>query len=188
MTNEQTTLATLLDAIAAAEPGPVIHLPEGANMFNPGKIRVNMEDENAEPVFRDMNAEELAQEAAESQWCARNRQHYNLVKGVDAAAKAAFDSLSEDAKIAFLQAGPHRWAGGDDASRARFKVLVSRGSYVVTRLGAEDDSTEARILISSAARGAETDQIIARLAAFRPMEEEGPEEPVFPYGSFPGEI
>lgn len=166
MTTEQTTLATLLDTIAAFEPGPVVHLPEGANMFNPGKIRINTESEDADPVWRDMTPEELAQEAAESQWCARNRQHYNLVKGVDAAAKAAFDSLSEDKKITFLQAGPHRWAGGDDASRAMFKVLVSRGSYVVTRLGAEDDSTEARILISSAARGTETDQMIACLAAF----------------------
>lgn len=167
MTAAQTTLATLLTAIAEAAPGPAVHLPEGANMFNPGKIVVNMEDSDADPVYRDMTLEELAQEAAENQWCARNRQHYNLTKGLDAAAKAAFDSLPEEAKIAFLQAGPHRWAGGDDASRARFKVLVSRGSYAVTKLGVEDDSTDARILISAAARGAETDEMIARLATFR---------------------
>jgi hypothetical protein len=165
MTAAQTTLNSLLEEIEAAQPGPVVHLPEGANMFNPGKIQVNTEDEN--PIFREMNAEELAQEAAENQWCARNRLHYNLTKGIDAAAKAAFDSLPEGAKIAFLQSGPHRWSGGDDASRARFKVLVSRGSYAVMKLGAEDDITDARILISAAARGAETEQMIARLATFQ---------------------
>ena len=166
-TAEQATLATLLAAIAAAEPGPMIHSPEGANMFNPGKLRVNMEVSDADPVYRDMNADELAQEAAENLWCARNRQHYNLIKGVDAAANAAFDSLQEGAKIAFLQSGPHRWAGGEDARHARFKVLVSRGSYAVTRLGAQDDSTDAAILISNTARGAETDEMIARLATFQ---------------------
>lgn len=167
MTTAQTVLGSLLKEIAAAEPGPIVHLPEGANMFNPGKIQVNTEDSDADPVYRDMNADELAQEAAEAEWCARNRQHYNLTEGIDAAAKAAFDSLPEQEKIAFLQAGPHRWAGGDDASRARFRVLVSRGSYAVTRLGAEDDSTDAGILISDAARGVETDEMIARLAVFR---------------------
>ena len=165
-TAAQINLDALLTAIAAAEPGPMVHSPEGANMFNPGKIRVNMEYLDDEPVYRDMNAEELAQEAAENEWCARNRNHYNLTERVDAVAKAAFDSLPEGAKIAFLQASPHRWAGGDDASRARFKVLVSRGSYAVTRLGAEDDSTDAAILISAAARGVETDEMIARLATF----------------------
>ena len=167
-TTEQLALGSLLLAIAAAQPGPRVHLPEGANMFNPGKIRMNMEDENADPVYRDMTSEELAQEAAEADWCARNRQHYNLIKGVDAAAQAAFASLTEEAQVAFLQSGPHRWAGGEDARHARFKVLVSRGSYAVTRLGAQDDSTDARILISAAARGAETDEMIARLATFQP--------------------
>lgn len=167
MTTEQTTLATLLLAIDAAEAGPRVHLPEGASMFNPGKIQVNTEDENADPVYRDMNADELAQEAAENQWCARNRNHYNLTERVDAVAKAAFDSLTEEAQVAFLQSGPHRWAGGEDARHARFKVMVSRGSYAVTRLGAQDDSTDARILISAAARGAETDQMVASLATFQ---------------------
>ena len=170
MTTAQTTLDTLLTAIAAAEPGPRVHLPEGANMFTPGKIQVNMEDSDADPIFRDMTVEESALEAAENQWCARNRQHCKLTEGVDAVAKAAFDSLPEQEKIAFIQAGPHRWAGGEDARHARFKVLVSRGSYAVTRLGAEDDSTDAAILISDAARGVETDEMIARLAAFRPMD------------------
>ena len=55
-----------------------------------------------------------------------------------------------------------------DASRARFKVLVSRGSYAVTKLGNQDDSTDAVILISNAGRGVETDEMIARLAAFQP--------------------
>ena len=168
MTAAQTALKSLLADLAAADPGPMVHSPEGANMFNPGKIRINMEDSDADPIFRDMNAEELAQEAAENQWCARNRQHYKLTEGIDAAAKTAFDSLPEQAKIAFIQAGPHRWAGGDDASRARFKVLVSRGSYAVTKLGNQDDSTDAVILISNAGRGVETDEMIARLAAFQP--------------------
>jgi len=168
MTAAQTALKSLLEEIAAAEAGPRVHLPEGADMFNPGKIRVNAEDPDADPIFRDMTAEELAQEAAEADWCARNRQHNNLIKGVDAAANAAFDSLQEGAKIAFLQSGPHRWAGGDDARHARFKVLVSRGSYAVTKLGAEDDSTDAAILISDAGRGVETDEMIARLATFLP--------------------
>ena len=167
MTAAQTALESLLLTIAAAAPGPKVHLPEGANMFEPGKIQVNTEDSDADPIFRDMTADELAQEAAEADWCARNRQHYNLIKGVDAAANAAFDSLQEGAKIAFLQSGPHRWAGGDDASRARFKVLVSRGSYAVTKLGVEDDSTDAAILISDAGRGVETDEMIARLATFQ---------------------
>ena len=166
MTAAQTRLFALLTAIAAAEPGPIVHLPEGANMFNPGKIQVNMEDWDAEPVYRDMTPAELAQEAAENQWCARKRQHCDLTERVDAAADAAFNSLAMEAKIAFLQASPHRWAGGEDARHARFKVMVSRGSYAVTRLGAEDDSTDASILISNAARGAETEEIIARLATF----------------------
>ena len=168
MTAAQTALKSLLEEIAAAQPGPRVHLPEGANMFTSGKIQVNTEDKDADPIFRDMNADELAQEAAENQWCARNRQHYKLTERVDAAANAAFDSLQEGAKIAFLQSGPHRWAGGEDASRARFKVLVSRGSYAVTKLGVEDDSTDAAILISDAGRGVETDEMIARLAAFQP--------------------
>ena len=166
-TTEQLALGSLLLAIAAAQPGPRVHLPEGADMFNPGKIQVNTEDENADPVYRDMNADELAQEAAENQWCARNRNHYNLTERVDAVAKAAFDSLPEQAKILLLQAGPHRWAGGEDARHARFKVLVSRGSYAVTKLGNQDDSTDATILISNTACGAETDEMIARLATFQ---------------------
>ena len=93
MTAAQTALKSLLADLAAADPGPMVHSPEGANMFNPGKIRINMEDSDADPIFRDMNAEELAQEAAENQWCARNRQHYKLTEGIDAAAKTAFDSL-----------------------------------------------------------------------------------------------
>ena len=167
-TAAQSDLDSLFTTIAAADPGPKVHLPEGADMFNPGKIRVNAEDPDADPIFRDMDAEELAQEAAEADWCARNRQHYNLTERVDAVAKAAFDSLPEGAKIAFLQSGPHRWAGGEDARHARFKVLVSRGSYAATRLGAQDDSTDAAILISNAGRGVETDEMIARLAAFQP--------------------
>ena len=167
-TAAQTALSALLAEISAGDPGPRVHLPEGANMFNPGKIRVNTEDEDADPVYRDMTEEELAQEAAEADWCARNRQHYNLIKGVDAAAQAAFASLPEGAKIAFLQASPHRWAGGEDARHARFKVLASRGSYAVTRLGAEDDSTDAAILISNTGHGVETEEMIARLATFQP--------------------
>ena len=167
MTAAQTALESLLLTIAAAAPGPKVHLPEGANMFEPGKIQVNTEDSDADPIFRDMTADELAQEAAEADWCARNRQHYNLIKGVDAAANAAFDSLPEQEKIAFIQSGPHRWAGGEDARHARFKVLVARGSYAVTRLGAQGDSTDAAILISDAGRGVETDEMIARLATFQ---------------------
>lgn len=166
MTTEQTTLATLLAAIAAAAPGDFVPQPEGA-CFHPGKIQIDIALWEVPEGYRDMTEAELAQQAAAEAWLVANRQHYNLTEGIDAAAKAAFDSLQEGAKIAFIQSGPHRWAGGEDARHARFKVLVSRGSYAVTKLGAQDDSTDARILISAAARGAETDQMVASLATFQ---------------------
>ena len=168
MTAAQTALEALLTAIDAAEPGPRVHLPEGANMFEPGKILANPGDVDADPVYRDMTPEELAQEAAEAAWCNRNRSYHTLRRQLDAAADAAFNSLAMEAKIAFLESGPHRWAGGEDARHARFKVMVSRGSYAVARLGAEDESTDAAILISNAGRGVETDEMIARLATFQP--------------------
>ena len=114
-----------------------------------------------------MTEAELAQQADAEAWLVANRQHQKLKAGVDAAAQAAFASLTEEEKIAFIQSGPHRWAGGEDARHARFKVLVARGSYAVTRLGAQGDSTDAAILISDAGRGVETDEMIARLATFQ---------------------
>ena len=167
MTAAQIDLNALLLAIDAAAPGDFIPKPDGA-CFHPGKIQIDIALWEVPEGYRDMTEAELAQQAAAEAWLVANRQHYNLIKGVDAAANAAFDSLQEGAKIAFLQSGPHRWAGGEDARHARFKVLVSRGSYAVKRLGAQDDSTDAAILISDAGRGVETDEMIARLATFLP--------------------
>ena len=166
-TTEQLALGSLLTAIAAAAPGDFVPQPEGA-CFHPGKIQIDLDLWEVPEGYRDMTAEELAQEAAAEAWLLANRQRNNLVSGVDAAAQAAFASLPQGAQVAFIQSGPHRWAGGEDARHARFMVLVSRGSYAVTRLGAEDDSTAAAILISNAARGAETEEMIARLATFQP--------------------
>jgi hypothetical protein len=165
-TEAQIALNALLKAIAAAEPGPIVHLPEGANMFNPGKVCVNLADCDANPVYRPMTETELAQEAAEADWCAANRRHYDLTEKVDAAAKAAFDSLPQDAQVAFLKSGPNRWAGGEDARFARFKVVLAYGSTEVARLGATGGNTDARILISAAPHGVDTDELIARLARF----------------------
>lgn len=165
-TPAQEELATLLAAIAAAEPGPIVHLPEGANMFNPGKVCVNLADCDADPVYRPMTETELAQESAEADWCAANRRHYDLTEQVDATAKAAFDSLPQESQVAFLKAGPHRWAGGEDARFARFKVVLAYGSTEVARLGATGGNTDARILISAAPHGVDTAELIARLAQF----------------------
>ena len=166
-TTEQLALGSLLTAIAAAAPGDFVPQPEGA-CFHPGKIQIDLDLWEVPEGYRDMTAEELAQEAAAEAWLLANRQRNNLVSGVDAAAQAAFASLPQGAQVAFIQSGPHRWTGGDDARHARFKVLVSRGSYAVKRLGAQDDSTDAAILISDAGRGVETDEMIARLATFLP--------------------
>ena len=166
-TAAQSDLDALLTAIAAAAPGDFVPQPDGA-CFRPGKIQIDLDLWEVPEGYRDMTDAELAQQAAAETWLAANRHYQKLKAGVDAAANAAFDSLQEGAKIAFIQSGPHRWAGGDDASRARFKVLVSRGSYAVTRLGNQDDSTDAAILISNAGRGVETDEMIARLATFLP--------------------
>jgi hypothetical protein len=168
-TEAQIALDNLLTAIDAAEPGPIVHLPEGANMFTPGKVCVNLADcdaDDAEPIYRPMTETELAQEAAEAAWCAANRRHYDLTEKADAAAKAAFDSLPQEAQVAFLKAGPHRWAGGEDARFARFKVVLAYGGTEVARLGATGESTDARILISAAPHGVDTDELIARLAQF----------------------
>ncbi len=165
-TEKQIALDNLLTARAASEPGPIVHLPEGANMFNPGKVCVNLADCDANPVYRPMTETELAQEAAEADWCAANRRHYDLTEKVDAAAKAAFDSLPQDAQVAFLKSGPNRWAGGEDARFARFKVVLAYGSTEVARLGATGGNTDARILISAAPHGVDTDELIARLARF----------------------
>ena len=165
-TAAQSDLAALLTAIAAAAPGDFIPKPDGA-CFHPGKIQIDIALWEVPEGYRDMTEAELAQQAAAEAWLLANRQQYQLGTRVDAAAEAAFASLTEEAQVAFLQSGPHRWAGGDDASRARFKVLVSRGGYAVTRLGAQDDSTDAAILISDAGRGVETDEMIARLATFQ---------------------
>ena len=167
MTAAQTALKSLLEEIAAAEPGDFVPQPDGA-CFHPGKIQIDLDLWEVPEGYRDMTEAELAQAAAAEAWLAANRQHYKLTEGIDAAAKAAFDSLQEQEKIAFIQAGPHRWAGGDDARHAQFKVVVSRGSYAVTKLGAQNDSAAAAILISNAGRGAETDEMIARLATFQP--------------------
>ena len=166
-TAEQLALGSLLLAIDAAAPGDFAPQPEGA-CFHPGKIQIDLDLWEVPEGYRDMTEAELAQQAAAEAWLVANRQQYQLGTCVDAAAQAAFASLTEEAQVAFLQSGPHRWAGGDDARHARFKVLVSRGSYAATRLGAQDDSTDAAILISNAGRGVETDEMIARLAAFQP--------------------
>lgn len=160
-------VAALMLAIVAAAPGDFVPQPDGA-CFHPGKIQIDLDLWEVPEGYRDMTDAELAQQAAAEAWLVANRQHYNLTERVDAAAQAAFASLTEEAQVAFLQSGPHRWAGGEDARHARFKVLVSRGSYAVTRLGNQDDSTDAAILISAAARGVETDEMIARLATFLP--------------------
>jgi len=164
-TEAQQELAALLQAIAAADPGPIVHLPEGANMFNPGKIMANWEDHDADPIWRDMTPDELAQEAAEADWCAANRRRHDLTQQVDAAAKAAFDSLPQEAQVAFLFAGPHRWSCGEDARFARFKVVLAYGKTEV-RFGTDDSVVDAKILISAAPNGVQTDELIARLADF----------------------
>ena len=164
-TEAQQELDALLRDIAAAEPGPIVHLPEGANMFNPGQVCVSV-GSDGEPIYRPMTETELAQEAAEADWCAANRRHYDLTEKVDSTAKAAFDSLHQDAQVAFLKAGPHRWASGEDARFARFKVVLAYGGTEVARLGATGGSADARILISAAPHGVDTDELIARLAQF----------------------
>jgi hypothetical protein len=167
-TEAQQELAALLLAIAAAEPGERPEEVPWSNTFDRGVVRTNTakEDRYADPVYRPMTAAELEQEAASIAWGEKNRLHYDLTEKVDATAKAAFDSLAQEAQVAFLESGPHRWAGGEDARHARFKVLVAYGSTEVARLGATGGSTDARILISAAPHGVDTDELIARLAQF----------------------
>jgi hypothetical protein len=167
-TEAQIALAALLEAIAAAEPGERPEDVPWSNTFDRGVVRTNTakEDRYADPIYRPMTEAELAQEASVIAWGKANRLHFDLTEQVDAAAKAAFESLPQEAQIAFLESGPHRWAGGEDARHARFKVLVAYGSTEVARLGATGGSTDARILISAAPHGAETEKLIARLAQF----------------------
>jgi hypothetical protein len=167
-TEAQNALNTLLTAIAAAEPGEKPEDVPWSNTFDRHVVRTNTakEDRYADPVYRPMTDTELAQEAASIAWGEKNRLHYTLTEQVDATAKAAFDSLPQEAQVAFLKAGPHRWAGGEDARFARFKVVLAYGSTEVARLGATGGSTDARILISAAPHGAETEKLIARLAQF----------------------
>jgi hypothetical protein len=167
-TPAQQELAALLEAIAAAEPGERPEDVPWSNCFDRGVVRINTDEAACydDPVYRNMTPAELEQEAAVIAWGEKNRRHYDLTEKVDATAKAAFDSLPQEAQVAFLESGPHRWAGGEDARFARFKVVLAHGSTEVARLGATGNSTDARILISAAPHGAETEKLIARLAQF----------------------
>jgi len=168
MTPAQQELDTLLLALAASEPGERPEDVPWSNSFDRGVVRINTakEDRYADPVYRPMTDAELAQEAASIAWGEKNRLHYDLTEKLDAAAKAAFDSLGQEAQVAFLESGPHRWAGGEDARFARFKVVLAYGSTEVARLGATGGNTDARILISAAPHGVDTAELIARLAQF----------------------